>query len=93
MQSDESLFLCAFVLDFLTNRKQCVRVQNIQSPFTTNNTGSQQGCELSAFLFTICTNLSRSSYGNIHVIKYADNTFELGLINDNDDSTYIKKSH
>jgi len=47
----------------------------------TINTGSPQGCIISAFLFAIYTNsLNSESYNQTHIIKYADDTAIIGCI-------------
>ena len=46
------------------------------------NTGSPQGCVMSAYLFALYTNDCRSSTKCCHVIKYADDTAIIALIND-----------
>ena len=82
--------LCSFITDFLTDRKQRVRLCNILSGIITLNTGSPQGCVLSAFLFIIYTNLLKSSYNNISLVKYAD--VIIGLIINNDIVNYSIKN-
>ena len=83
--------LCSFIIDFLTDRKQRVRLCNILSGIITLNTGSPQGCVLSAFLFIIYTNLLKSSYNNISLVKYADDTVISGLIINNAIVNYQKQ--
>ena len=46
---------------------------------------------LSAFLFIIYTNLLKSSYNNISLVKYADDTVIIGLIINNDIVNYQKQ--
>ena len=46
---------------------------------------------LSAFLFIIYTNLLKSSYSNISLVKYADDTVIIGLIINNDIVNYQKQ--
>ena len=46
------------------------------------NTGSPQGCVMLAYLFALYTNDCRSSTKCCHVIKYADDTAIIALIND-----------
>ena len=41
--------LVGWILDFLTNRSQCVRVNNTLSSLLSSSTGSPQGCVLSDF--------------------------------------------
>ncbi|KAK3546461.1 hypothetical protein QTP70_026310, partial [Hemibagrus guttatus] len=47
--------LCSWILDFLTNRPQNVRVRNHTSATITLNTGAPQGCVLNPALFTLFT--------------------------------------
>ena len=47
--------LCNWLLDFLTNRPQTVRVGQNSSEITIMNTGVPQGCVLSPLLFTLMT--------------------------------------
>ena len=48
-----SPILCKFILDFLTNREQRVRINDILSSVLSISTGAPQGCVLSAILFII----------------------------------------
>ena len=75
-----SPILCKFILDFLTNREQRVRINDILSSVLSISTGAPQGCVLSAILFIIYTNELRSRFRNCHLIKYADDTVIVGLI-------------
>ncbi len=78
-----------WILDFLTNRKQYVKTSSGTSSVITINTGAPQGCVLSAFLFVIYTNAMKSINGKCKIIKYADDTVVIGLIDsDNDESEY-----
>ena len=83
--------LCSFIIDFLTDRKQRVRLCCILSGIITLNTGSPQGCVLSAFLFIIYTSLLKSSNNDISLVKYADDTVIIGLIKNNDIVNYQKQ--
>ncbi|KAF7645586.1 hypothetical protein LDENG_00201580, partial [Lucifuga dentata] len=62
-----STTLCNWILDFLSERPQFVRVGKNTSSVITLSTGSPQGCVLSPLLFTL-------------IIKYADDTTVVGLI-------------
>lgn len=79
--------LCNWLLDFLTDRTQSVRVGNNTSSVITLSTSSPQGCVLSPILFTLMTHdyVARSTANNI---KYADGTTVVGLINNNDNRAY-----
>ncbi len=46
--------LCAWIMDFLTNRLQNVKIGDCTSTIITN-TGMPQGCVLSPVLFTLFT--------------------------------------
>lgn len=77
--------LCNWLLDFLTNRTQSVRVGNNTSSVISLNTGSPQGCVLSPLLFTLMTHDCRPRYSSNHILKYADDTTVVGLIQDNNE--------
>ena len=77
-----------FVLDFLTNRKQYVRTEIELSSTTSINTGAPQGCVLSAFLFIIYTNALSLCSTTCKIIKYADDTVVIGLINNDNEQEY-----
>ena len=81
-----SPIMCKFILDFLTNREQRVRINDILSTVLSISTGAPQGCVLSAILYIIYTNELRSRFRNCHLIKYADDTVIVGLISNNDES-------
>lgn len=72
--------LILWILDFLTNRTQQVRVNNNLSNLLTTSTGSPQGCVLSPLLFILCTNECRSTQLNCHLVKFADDTVLLSLL-------------
>ena len=78
--------LCSWILDFLSNRKQYVRVGDSCSSTITVNTGAPQGCVLSPVLFILYTNNLRSTQPVCYIIKYADDTAVIGNIsNGNED--------
>ncbi len=76
------------ILDFKTNRQQYVRTSHEKSTLITTNTGGPQGCVLSAFLFVVYTNLLAMNNNKIKIIKYADDTVVIGLIENNDETDY-----
>ena len=67
-----STSLCNWLLDFLTNRLQTVRVGNNSSATTIINTGVPQGCVLSPLLFTLMTHDCCPKFETNHIIKFAD---------------------
>ncbi|XP_053702104.1 uncharacterized protein LOC128747907 [Synchiropus splendidus] len=80
--------MCNWLLDFLTNRTQSVRVGGNTSSVISQNIGSPQGCVLSPLLFTLLTHDCRPKYSSNHILKYADDTMVVGLIQDNDELVY-----
>lgn len=79
---------CNWILDFLIERPQVVRMGGRVSSELTVSTGSPQGCCLSPKLFTLYTHDLLSSHDNTIIIKYADDTTILGLIKEGDESGY-----
>ena len=78
--------LCNWVLDFLSERPQAVRVGNNISSSITLSTGAPQGCVLSPLLFTLLTHDCTTTYSTNHMVKFADDTTILGLISNNDET-------
>ena len=77
-----------WILDFLTNRPQAVRINDYTSSTLILNTGIPQGCVLSPILLSLFTNDCRSADGSNTIVKFADDTTVIGLISDNDESVY-----
>ena len=80
--------LILWIKDFLMNRKQRVKVKNALSDTITINTGSPQGCVLSALLFIIYTNDCKAEGQGVSILKYADDTVILGLVKNEDEIVY-----
>jgi hypothetical protein len=72
--------IIAWTYSFLTGRQQRVRVADELSDAITTSTGSPQGCVLSPILFTLYVENMTTSYENIHILKYADDTVILELL-------------
>uniref|UniRef100_A0A3B3HJX1 Reverse transcriptase domain-containing protein n=1 Tax=Oryzias latipes TaxID=8090 RepID=A0A3B3HJX1_ORYLA len=83
--------LCNWTTDFLTNRKQSVRVGKYTSSTVLINTGAPQGCVLSPLLYSLFTHDCCSSSSSNLIVKFADDTTVLGLINDNNETDYRKE--
>ena len=81
--------LCKWVLNYLRERPQCVRVNGVHSSSRMTCIGAPQGCVLSPFLFTIYTDNHRGDENNI-IIKYADDTALAGLIRPGADDSYMQ---
>ncbi|GFO27611.1 reo_6 protein [Plakobranchus ocellatus] len=83
--------LCNWILDFLLNRPQVVKIgKNISSSITLN-TGTPQGCPLSPKLYSISTYDCKAVMPGCSVIKFADDTTVTGLILHNDESNFRKQ--
>ncbi len=67
--------LCDWIQDFLTARPQVVKVG--------------QGCVLSPLLYSLYTHDCVSSHSSTSIIKFADDTLVMGLINNNDEAAYL----
>uniref|UniRef100_A0A6I8PZ49 Reverse transcriptase domain-containing protein n=1 Tax=Xenopus tropicalis TaxID=8364 RepID=A0A6I8PZ49_XENTR len=80
--------LCCWILDFLTNRPQVVRIGNITSSTLTLSTGAPQGCVLSPLLYTLFTHDCTATHSSNTIIKFADDTTIIGCISNGDESAY-----
>ncbi|KAL4008555.1 hypothetical protein ACER0C_002407 [Sarotherodon galilaeus] len=76
------------VTSFLTDRKQQVRLGEITSETRSLSTGVPQGCVLSLLLFSLYTNDCTSKNSAVKLLKFADDTTVIGLIQDGDESAY-----
>lgn len=72
--------LISWITDFLTNRSQCVRVNDVFSSVLSSSIGSLQGCCLSSLLFILYTNECRNNVSNGHILKFADDTVIVSLL-------------
>jgi gmma-aminobutyric acid receptor subunit gamma/cGMP-dependent protein kinase 2 len=80
--------LCNWVLDFLTDRPQLVRVgNNISTPLILN-TGAPQGCVLNPLLYFLFTHDCVAMHASDSISKFADDTTVVGLITNNDKTAY-----
>ena len=71
---------CRWITDFLSERKQHVKLgKNVSDPQTISS-GSPQGCVLSPLLFSLYTNSCTSSHQSVRLLKFADDTSIIGLI-------------
>ena len=86
---DVNSYLSLWINSFLTERSQYVRYGNVQSNSVITNTGAPQGCVLSPVLFTLYTNDCKINDRNTKLLKFADDSSILGLIDcDCDESNY-----
>ena len=80
--------LCVWILDFLQDRPQSLRIGKQTSKEITLNVGAPQGCVLSPLLFSLFTNDSVSSEPSVVMIKFSDDITLEGLIHNSDESAY-----
>ena len=79
---------CRWITDFLSDRKQHVRLGKHLSESQTISTGSPQGCVLSPLLFSLYSNSCTSSHQSVKLLKFADDSTIIGLISGGDESAY-----
>ena len=82
---------CQWITNFLTDRKQQVRLGEITSSTRTVSSGATQGCVLSPLLFSLSTNDCSSGHPSVQLLKFADDTTIIGLIRDGDESAYRRE--
>ncbi len=73
--------LCDWIQDFLTARPQVVKVGQFTSNSITLNVG----------YYSLYTHDCVSSHSSTSIIKFADDTVVLGLINNNDEAAYLEE--
>ncbi len=67
---------------------ELVRLGKFSSSTRTTSTGAPQGCVLSPLLFSLYTNDCTSKDPSVKLLKFADDTTLIGLIQDGDESAY-----
>ncbi|KAK3554319.1 hypothetical protein QTP70_020816 [Hemibagrus guttatus] len=80
--------ICQWITSFLTDRHQLVKLGKFTSYSRTTSTGTPQGCVLSPLLFSLYTNDCTSTDPSVKLLKFADDTTVIGLIQDGDESAY-----
>ena len=66
--------IIGWILDLMTERSQCVRVNGVLSDKLHSSTGSPHGCVLSPILYILYTNSCQSKFENRHIIKFANDS-------------------
>uniref|UniRef100_A0A669DN75 Reverse transcriptase domain-containing protein n=1 Tax=Oreochromis niloticus TaxID=8128 RepID=A0A669DN75_ORENI len=80
--------LCSWILNFLSDRRQVVRLGSITSSPITLNTGAPQGCVLSPLLYSLYTYDCTATRNSNIIVKFADDTTVVGLITNGDETAY-----
>ncbi len=80
--------ICQWINSFLTDRLQVVRLGKYTSSTRTISTGAPQGCVLSLLLFSLYTNDCTSKDPSVKLLKFADDTTPISLIQEGDESAY-----
>ncbi len=80
--------ICQWINSFLTDRQQLVRLGKFSSSTRTTSTGAPQGCVLSPLLFSLYMNDCTSKDPSVKLLKFADDTTLICLIQDGDKSAY-----
>ncbi|KAI2646159.1 hypothetical protein H4Q32_026094 [Labeo rohita] len=83
--------LLTWILDYLTNRPQYVRVRDCESDIVVCSTGARQGMVLALFLFTVYTADFMFSSATCHLQKFSDDSAIIGLIMNDDDMEYQER--
>jgi len=73
-------YVCQWIICFLTDRQQVVRLGKFSSSTHTISTGAPQGCILSPLPFSLYTNDCTSKDPSIKLLKFSDETTLIGLI-------------
>ncbi len=82
------IFTCQWITSFLTDRHQLTRLGKYTSSTHTISTGAPQGCVLSPLLFSLHTNDCTSKDPSVKLLKFADDTTLICLIQDGNESAY-----
>ncbi len=80
--------ICQWITSFLTDTQQVMRLGKFSSSTRMISTGSPKGCVLSPPFFSFYTNDCPSKDLSVKLLKFADDTTLIGLIQNGDKSAY-----
>lgn len=78
------------IKEFLRDRPQKVRINNILSDTLVLNTGVPQGCVLSPLLFSIYRNEIQCNSSNLSLLKYADGMSLVACLQGTNSTSYCQ---
>lgn len=81
-------YLVSWIMDYLTNRPQFVRMGNLMSSTLTCSIGAPQGTVLSPLLFTIYTTDFQYNSDTCHIQKFSDDTAIVACIREDEEEEY-----
>lgn len=76
--------LVLWIMNFLSDIQQRVRISEVLSDVVNISSGTPQGCVLSPILFILYTNDCQSLQDNSYLVKYADDMVLLSLLSHSD---------
>ncbi len=80
--------ICQWITSFLADRQQEVRLGKFSSNTYLISTGAPQGCVFSPLLLCLYTYDCTTKDPSVKLLKFADDTTMIGLIQDGDESAY-----
>ncbi len=80
--------ICQWITSFLADRQQEVRLGKFSSNTYLISTGAPQGCVFSPLLFCLYTYDCTTKDPSVKLLKFADDTTLISLIQDGDESAY-----
>ncbi len=80
--------VCQWITSFMTDRQQLVRLEKLLFSTRMTSTGAPQDCVLSPLLFSLYTSECTSKDPSVKLLKFADDTTLIDLIQDGDKSAY-----
>lgn len=81
-------YLVTWILDYLTNRPQCIRLNDTTFDTVISATGVPQGTVPAPIVITLYTAYFSYTSWLCHIQKYADNTATVGCIRRDQDVEY-----
>ena len=84
-------FYVSWIFGYLTNICLYVSLEGIRSPTVHTNTGAPQSTVLAPFMCALYTSDYKSTDRVYPLVKYADDSVVVGMVNNDDDSGYLRE--